>query len=91
MTCGDKVNFLCCITRGNESTATPFREYNNFKEYTMLGWSIAFFILAIIAGLFGFTGLAVAMAGVAQILFVVFLVLLVLSFIVRALKGRSVV
>lgn len=61
-----------------------------FKEIVMLGWVLFFFILAIIAGAFGFGGIAGASAGVAQILFVVFLALMVLSFVVRALRGRSV-
>ncbi|MEM1105548.1 MAG: DUF1328 domain-containing protein [Pseudomonadota bacterium] len=56
----------------------------------MLGWALAFFLLAIVAAAFGFGGIAGASAGIAQILFFVFLVLLVLSFVVRALRGRSV-
>jgi uncharacterized membrane protein YtjA (UPF0391 family) len=56
----------------------------------MLGWAIAFFILAIIAAALGFGGIAGASAGIAQILFFIFLALLVLTFVVRAVKGRSV-
>ena len=55
----------------------------------MLGWALAFFILAIFAAAFGFGGLAGAFAGVAQILFFVFLALLVITFLARALRGRS--
>jgi uncharacterized membrane protein YtjA (UPF0391 family) len=47
----------------------------------MLRWALAFFIIAIIAAVFGFTGIAVASAGIAKILFVVFLVLFLLSLI----------
>ncbi len=56
----------------------------------MLGWAITFFILAIIAAALGFGGIAGASAGIAQILFFVFLALLVLSFVARALRGKSV-
>jgi len=56
----------------------------------MLGWAIAFFILAIVAAAFGFGGIAGASAGIAQILFFVFLALLVLTFVARAIRGRSV-
>ena len=45
----------------------------------MLSWVIAFLVLALIAALFGFTGLFVAAAGIAKILFFIFLVLLVIS------------
>ena len=43
----------------------------------MLGWALAFFILAIVAAALGFGGVAGASAGIAQILFFVFLALLV--------------
>ena len=56
----------------------------------MLGWALAFFILAIVAAAFGFGGIAGASAGIAQLLFFVFLALLVITFVARAVKGRSV-
>lgn len=55
----------------------------------MLSWAILFFILAIVAAVFGFGGLASAFGGIAQILFVVFLALFVLALVVRALRGNS--
>lgn len=60
------------------------------KEIIMLGWALAFFILAIVAAAFGFGGIAGASAGIAQLLFFVFLALLVITFVARAVKGRSV-
>ncbi|MCA9774358.1 MAG: DUF1328 domain-containing protein, partial [Myxococcales bacterium] len=38
----------------------------------MLSWVLAFFIIALIAGLFGFTGIAAGAVGIAKILFFVF-------------------
>ena len=58
------------------------------KEKIMLGWALMFFILAIVAGVFGFGGIAEASSDIAQILFVVFLVLLVISLLARALRGK---
>ena len=46
----------------------------------MFSWAIAFFIIALIAAVFGFTGLAVSAAGIAKIIFVVALVLAIISF-----------
>lgn len=54
----------------------------------MLQWALIFFILAIIAGAFGFGTIAGAAAGIAQILFFVFLILLLVSLVVNALRGR---
>lgn len=55
----------------------------------MLGWALVFLVVALIAGLFGFTGLAVASAGIAQILFYIFVVLFVVSSIVYLIRGRA--
>jgi uncharacterized membrane protein YtjA (UPF0391 family) len=51
------------------------------KENQMLRWALAFFIVALIAALFGFGGIAVAAAGIAKILFFIFLVLFLLALV----------
>lgn len=55
----------------------------------MLGWAIAFFIIALIAALFGFGGIASGAASIAQILFFIFVVLFVISLILGLVRGRS--
>jgi uncharacterized membrane protein YtjA (UPF0391 family) len=45
----------------------------------MLGWSITFFLVAILAGIFGFFGIAESAAWIAKLLFVAFLLLAVVS------------
>jgi uncharacterized membrane protein YtjA (UPF0391 family) len=47
----------------------------------MLRWAAAFFIVAIIAAIFGFGDIAAAATGVARILFYVFLILFLISLI----------
>jgi uncharacterized membrane protein YtjA (UPF0391 family) len=47
----------------------------------MLNWALTFLVVALLAAVFGFTGIAVAAAGVAKILFYLFLVLFVVSLI----------
>ncbi len=47
----------------------------------MLNWALIFFIVAIAAAIFGFSGIAVASAGIAKILFFLFLILFVVSLI----------
>lgn len=58
------------------------------EERKMLGWAVTFLIIALIAAVLGFGGIASASAGIAQIIFVVFLVLLVASLIMHASRGR---
>ena len=47
----------------------------------MLAWALVFFVIALIAGLFGFEIIETGAANVALILFFVFLVLFVISLI----------
>ena len=55
----------------------------------MLGWALTFFVVALVAALFGFGGIASASAGIAQILFFVFLVLFVATLIMRFAKRST--
>jgi uncharacterized membrane protein YtjA (UPF0391 family) len=57
----------------------------------MLGWALLFAILSLIAGALGFFALAGFAAAAAKLLFFIFLILLVISFVMRALRGNSVV
>jgi uncharacterized membrane protein YtjA (UPF0391 family) len=51
--------------------------------------AIAFFVLALVAMLFGASGIAGMSADIGRILLTVFLVLAVLSFVVGLVTGRS--
>ena len=39
----------------------------------MLSWALTFFVIAIIAAVFGFGGIAASAAGIAKVLFFLFL------------------
>lgn len=41
----------------------------------MLYWAAVFFVIALVAAVFGFGGIAASAAGIAKVLFFVFLVL----------------
>ncbi|MEM6742132.1 MAG: DUF1328 domain-containing protein [Pseudomonadota bacterium] len=55
----------------------------------MLSWSIGFLIIAPIAAVLGFGGIASASAGIAQILFFVFIALFVIALVANAVRGRA--
>jgi uncharacterized membrane protein YtjA (UPF0391 family) len=55
----------------------------------MLYWALVFFIVSLVAGIFGFGGIASATAGIAQILFYVFLVFFVVTLIAGLAGGGS--
>lgn len=52
----------------------------------MLRYALIFFIVAIIAGIFGFGGIASGAASIAQILFYIAIALLVISLISGLLR-----
>jgi uncharacterized membrane protein YtjA (UPF0391 family) len=54
----------------------------------MLRAAIALFVIALVAALFGFTGLAAGVAGIAKILFYCFIALAVLSVVGGLAFGR---
>jgi uncharacterized membrane protein YtjA (UPF0391 family) len=47
----------------------------------MLGWALAFLIVALVAGALGFGGIAGTATGIAKVLFFIFLVAFVVSFL----------
>lgn len=47
----------------------------------MLRWSVIFLVVAIVAALFGFTGIAASATGIAKALFFVFVILFALALI----------
>jgi len=51
----------------------------------MLSWALAFLVIAIVAAIFGFTGIGVAATGITKFLFFVFLVI----FLVTLFMGYS--
>jgi uncharacterized membrane protein YtjA (UPF0391 family) len=56
----------------------------------MLGWVITFLVIALIAGLLGFGGIAGASIEIAKIIFFIALVLLLVSAVVHVSRGRRV-
>ena len=55
-------------------------------EVIMLRWALGFFILALIAAVLGFSGIALAAAGIAKIIFFIFLVLFLVSLVGHLLR-----
>lgn len=56
----------------------------------MLRWSLGFFIVAIIAAIFGFGGIAAGASDIAKILFFFFIVFFLVSLVWGLATGRRV-
>jgi uncharacterized membrane protein YtjA (UPF0391 family) len=55
----------------------------------MLQWALTFLLVAFLAAIFGFSGIAADSAWIARILFVVFLVLFIVSTISHLARGKA--
>jgi uncharacterized membrane protein YtjA (UPF0391 family) len=53
----------------------------------MLHYTIVFFVIALIAALFGFGGIAAGAVGIAKVLFFIFIVLAIASFVFGSMRG----
>jgi uncharacterized membrane protein YtjA (UPF0391 family) len=56
----------------------------------MIKWAIVFAIISIVAGLFGFTGIAADSAAVAKILFFIALAIFVVLLVLGLFVGKKV-
>lgn len=56
----------------------------------MLHYTIIFFILAVVAGILGFGGLAGTFVEIAKFLAVLFIVLLVISLVYNLISGKKI-
>jgi len=56
---------------------------------TMIGWAITFLIVALVAAIFGFGGIAGAAVDIAKLIFFVAIVLFAISAVIGLMRGRS--
>jgi uncharacterized membrane protein YtjA (UPF0391 family) len=64
----------------------------SFEQWSngMLKLALFFFIVSIIAGVFGFTGISVATAGIAKVLFFLFIIVFVVLLVVGLVVGSAI-
>ena len=55
----------------------------------MLYWALMFLVIALVAALFGFGGIASTATGIAQILFVIAIVLFLVSLLAGFMRRRT--
>jgi uncharacterized membrane protein YtjA (UPF0391 family) len=55
----------------------------------MLGWALTFLVVALIAAVLGFGGIAGAAVDIAMIIFYIAIILFVIALIVGFMRGRS--
>jgi uncharacterized membrane protein YtjA (UPF0391 family) len=68
-----------------ESAASRYR-----KEFVMLRWALGFFVVAIIAAVFGFGNIAAGASDIARICFFFFIVFFAVSLVWGLATGRRI-
>jgi uncharacterized membrane protein YtjA (UPF0391 family) len=69
--------------------APIFKPESKTKGYVMLGWVVTFLIIALIAGILGFGGVAGASIEIAKFIFFIAVVLFLISAVVGLARGRT--
>jgi uncharacterized membrane protein YtjA (UPF0391 family) len=76
----------------NNSVDQAFSEHANLlrrKEIAMLGWAVTFLIIALIAAVLGFGGIAGVAIEAAKLVFFVAVVLFLIAALVGIVRGRT--
>lgn len=76
---------------GRERPDVVVKESDSKRIYIMLNWALSFLILALVAAVLGFGGIAAGASEIAKILFFVFLVMFIVSFFINATRGKPLV
>jgi len=74
--------------RCGEKAAMKIPQERHRKEFEMLYYALVFLVIAILAAILGFTGLAGTAVGIAKVLFFLFLIAFVVS-LVMGYRGRG--
>ena len=56
----------------------------------MLKWALIFFVISLIAGVFGFTGISAAASGIARILFFIAVAIFLIFLVLALMAGQAI-
>jgi uncharacterized membrane protein YtjA (UPF0391 family) len=90
--CGSKDGVFRNETKSAEPrfiAVDALRRVRGMEDF-MLGWALTFLVIALIAALLGFGGIAGTAVGIAKIIFFVAIVLFLISAIAGAVRGRRI-
>jgi uncharacterized membrane protein YtjA (UPF0391 family) len=69
----------------NEALTAPWRR----EDKVMLSWVVTFLIVALIAGILGFGGIAGVSVEIAKAIFFIAVILFLISAVVGVVRGRG--
>ena len=87
--CGQMSFEPCCCSLANHETPAGNRTYCPHEiGDAMLYYTIVFLVIALIAGVLGFTGIAAGAVEIARILFFIFIVLFFASLVMGLMRRQ---
>ena len=66
--------------------AASFQNYPLLQEKTMLNYAVIFLVVALVAAVFGFGGIAAGAVEIAKILFFIFALMAIVSFVISLIR-----
>lgn len=79
------------VPAGNDPARDPLENYRQQEDKIMFGWAIFLGIIALVAAILGFGGVAGTLANVAIIIFVIALVGTIVMLALGWKAGKSIV
>ena len=76
------------LAAGDSITSATTQGNSPFEEISMLHYAVVFFVIALIAAVFGFGGIAAGAVEIAKILFILFAIMAVVTFVIGLIKRR---
>jgi uncharacterized membrane protein YtjA (UPF0391 family) len=77
------------VNHGDDGVHAGVERQSTSRRCRRLRYAAIFFVIALVAALFGFGGIAAGAAEIAKVLFVVFVVLFLVSLVWGLLAGRG--
>ena len=74
------------VSAANRVLVNQFPDCRFGRGVVMLRWAAIFFVIAIVAAILGFSGIAAGAAEIAKILFFVFLLVFVVTLIIAVMR-----
>lgn len=68
--------------RGRNFYSEAIESPSLIQEFPMLHYAVVFFLIALVAAVFGFGGIAAGAVGIAKVLFFVFVIMALISFVI---------
>src|SRR4051794_18155524 len=87
--CGSEPMFQAWIVPPTTQAPRRFEPQSRDGGRVMLGWVVTFLVIALIAGILGFGGIAGASIEIAKIIFFIAIVLFLVSAVVGVARGRT--